>query len=152
MIALLFGGCDASPESDALGVGLAPSGTPIVVYVPCPGDELRELELIEVVGDSPTDSNEVVRWNISGEIVGRGEPVVIPFGKRPLGFEEGEPLTDLPAPDTPLVLIARTNEVSVTNSFTLLELESGGIHGPGQEPSPREEFVQHALDRCRDEK
>lgn len=62
---LLISGCDDSPASNSIGVSLAPEGDlPIIHWVLCPTDRVRDVRLVIQQGDSAWDADDETLWEI----------------------------------------------------------------------------------------
>jgi hypothetical protein len=145
---LVLSGCDTFPAQQRIGVTSRPDGLPEIVYVACPGESVRSVEIVIPV-DHPGGGDDTVLWRIESTQQSTDESAFVVSGQPPSGFVETVSLARvLPAKVTLVGIVSTSRASGLVVSFRLADVHEGMIWNDfGRYVKPRD-FRMAALKTC----
>lgn len=145
-VSLSLVACDESPAQNAVGISRDDQSLR-VHYVPCPGERVERVELIEASGAVIGDSDDVVLWAITSATGSADQ--IFEVGSTPEGFAEAIAFGGrLPETGTLAASVDTSAASGVVVSFNPDDLRDDKVlTGHGQSLS-LPDFEEHALQDC----
>jgi hypothetical protein len=144
LLLLVLISCDPGPPREAIGV--TKSGSRIVVYyVLCPGELVKDLQLLTARGGIIGDEDDQVLWDVSSDEGSRQSSYTV--GAKPEGFSETSSLRLLPSPRQRLAVVVQTTRADNFVVLRLSDLREDRIWVADQNTN-LVSFQTRALERC----
>ena len=142
--------CDQFLGPARIGVTRTPSGQPVILFAPCPGEPVDRVSL-RLVRDNLGGTDDIVLWELVAEprSVADGLLQAIPGRESPPGFRARVPLIgSLPTTRELTVAIHHPEGAALASSFQLDQLKEGSdplghrnVLVPTRLPRPGERYL-----------
>lgn len=142
--------CDTILGPARLGLSLTEAGRPVILYAPCPGEEIDRI-MLAVVRDNLGGSDDQILWEIqaTSSDIPAGLVEVVPGGSVPAGFRISVPLeAPLPSASTLTAAVFTAEGMENANSFKPRQLRAGKILTDIDSHVSETEFLALAEDTC----
>jgi hypothetical protein len=145
---LVLSSCDSFPAQQHIGVTSGPDGKPAIVYLACPGESIRSVEIVIPV-DNPGGGDDTVLWRIESTQQSTDESAFVVGGLPPSGFVEAVSLARaLPTGVTLTGIVSTSRASGVVVPFRLAGVREGMIRNDIGRYIKPSDFRTAAHDTC----